>query len=54
MTKHQKAKQRQKRRRESLAKNSHRLHKGTVDPKWLVRGNISNYNMSDTISNGGS
>ncbi len=47
-----KAQRKQKKRRETMAKNSHKGYKGTVDPKWLVRGTISNYNMSDVISNG--
>ncbi len=33
--------------------NSVLNHKGTIDPKWLVRGTISNYSISDSISNGG-
>ncbi len=38
-------------RRKTMAINK-KHSKSTVDPKWLVRGAISNYNMSDVISNG--
>ncbi len=53
MTKNQKAQQKQRKRRETMAKDNINLHKGTIDPKWLIRGNITNYNHSDVISNGG-
>ena len=29
------------------------MEKKPIDPKWLVRGNPSNYSRSDAISNGG-
>ncbi len=47
-----KAKIKQDKRRVTNNKSSSKRYKGTIDPKWLTRGNISNYNSSDVISNG--